>query len=73
MGSDGSYASLPAQALSRSRRIQARPAAKLHPDHVLWGTVLTMLDWKWSPQQIAGVLKRINSLLGLVNQGLRVL
>ena len=56
---DGAYASLPAQALSRSRRIQARPAAKLHHDHVLWGTVLTMLDWKWSPQQIAGVLKRI--------------
>ena len=41
---DGAYASLPAQALSRSRRIQARPAAKLHHDHVLWGTVLTMLD-----------------------------
>ncbi|MEI6029497.1 MAG: IS30 family transposase, partial [Betaproteobacteria bacterium] len=59
VGSDGSYASLPAQALSRSRRIQARPAAKLHQDHVLWGTVLTMLDWKWSPQQIAGVLKRV--------------
>lgn len=59
VGSDGSYASLPAQALSRSRRIQARPAAKLHHDHVLWGTVLTMLDWKWSPQQIAGVLKRV--------------
>jgi IS30 family transposase len=56
LGSDGTYASLPAQALSRSRRIQARPAAKLHHDHVLWSTVLTMLDWKWSPQQIASVL-----------------
>jgi IS30 family transposase len=43
-GSDGAYASLPAQALSQSRQIQARPAAKLHHDHVLWGTVLTMLD-----------------------------
>ena len=59
VGSDGSYASLPAQALSRSRRIQARPAAKLDHDHVLWGTVLTTLDWKWSPQQIAGALKRV--------------
>jgi IS30 family transposase len=59
VGSDGTYASLPAHALSRLRRIQARPAAKLHHDHVLWGTVLTMLDWKWSPQQIFGVLKRV--------------
>ena len=59
VGSDGSYASLPAHTLSRARRIQARSAAKLHHDHVLWGTVLTMLDWKWSPQQIAGVLKRV--------------
>jgi IS30 family transposase len=59
VGSDGSYASLPAHALSRSRSIQARRAAKLHHDHVLWGTVLTMLGWKWSPQQIAGVLKRV--------------
>jgi IS30 family transposase len=59
VGSDGSYASLPAHTLSRARRIQARSAAKLNHDHVLWGTVLTMLDWKWSPQQIAGVLKRV--------------
>ena len=35
VGSDGSYASLAAQALSRSRRIQARPAAKLDHDHLL--------------------------------------
>lgn len=32
VGSDGSYSRLPAQALSRSRRIQARPAVKLHHD-----------------------------------------
>lgn len=53
------YASLPAQALSCARRITARPAPKLDSQHVLWGTVLTLLDWKWSPQQIAGILKRV--------------
>ena len=53
------YASLPAQAMSQARRVQARPAAKLDPQHVLWGTVLSLLDWKWSPQQIAGILKRV--------------
>ena len=59
VGTAGSYASLPAQALSRSRRKKARPAAKLDHDHVLWGTVLTMLDWKSSPQQIAGAVKHV--------------
>jgi IS30 family transposase len=53
------YASGPAQAMSRARRVHARPPAKLDPQHVLWGTVLTLLDWKWSPQQIAGILKRV--------------
>ena len=55
----GGYASAPAQTMSQARRVQARPAAKLDPQHVLWGTVLTLLDWKWSPQQIAGILKRV--------------
>jgi IS30 family transposase len=45
--------------MSRARRVHARPPAKLDPQHVLWGTVLTLLDWKWSPQQIAGILKRV--------------
>jgi IS30 family transposase len=35
VGSDGSCASLPAKALSRSRGIQARPAVKLDHDPVL--------------------------------------
>ena len=56
---EGVYASVPAHALSQTRRIQARAAPKLHPAHVLWGTVLTLLDWKWSPQQIAATLKRV--------------
>ena len=37
----------------------ARPAAKLDFDGVGWGVVRTMLDWKWSPQQIAATLKRV--------------
>jgi hypothetical protein len=24
-----------------------------------WGVVRTMLDWKWSPQQIPATLKRV--------------
>ncbi|MEN9780582.1 MAG: hypothetical protein RL014_1730 [Pseudomonadota bacterium] len=56
---EGVYASMPAQSLSQTRRVQARAVPKLHPDHVLWSTVLTLLEWKWSPQQIAGILKRV--------------
>jgi IS30 family transposase len=52
-------ASVPVQALSGTRRIQSRPAPKLHPDHVLSGTVNTLLYWKWSLHQIAGILERV--------------
>lgn len=45
-----SYASVPAQALSVARRIAGRPPAKLDPQGVTWRIVLTLLDWKWSPQ-----------------------
>jgi transposase, IS30 family len=45
------YASVPARTLSQARRVQAHPAAKLDPQHVLWGTVLSLLDWKWSPSR----------------------
>jgi IS30 family transposase len=55
------YASMPAQSLCQSRRIAARPLAKLNPDGLIWGLTLTMLSWKWSPQQIAGILKRVYS------------
>jgi IS30 family transposase len=54
-----SYASLPAQALSVARRIAGRPPAKLDPQGVTWRIVLTLLDWKWSPQQISGTLRRM--------------
>ena len=42
-----------------SRRVAARPAGKLDFDGVGWGAVRTLLDWKWSPQQIAATLKRV--------------
>jgi transposase, IS30 family len=58
-GGSGSYACLPAQALSVARRIAGRPAARLDPQGVTWRIVLTLLDWKWSPQQISGTLRRM--------------
>jgi len=48
-----------AQALSQSQRIQALPTTKLDSQHVLRGTAVSLLDWKWSPQQTAGILKRV--------------
>jgi IS30 family transposase len=27
---------------------------------VSWRVVLTLLEWKWSPQQISGTLKRMS-------------
>ena len=53
------YASATAQRLCDQRREAARGPAKLDPDSVTWGVVLTLLDWKYSPQQIAGTLKRV--------------
>src|SRR5271168_965222 len=49
--------SAPAQSLSTSRREAARPCPKLHPQSVSWRVVLTLLEWKWSPQQISGTLQ----------------
>lgn len=56
---DLDYASATAQGLSTQRREAARGPAKLDPDSVTWGVVLTLLDWKYSPQQIASTLKRV--------------
>lgn len=53
------YFSTPAQALRTSRREASRPAAKLDTRSVMWGVVVSLLDWKWSPQQIAATLKRV--------------
>ncbi len=35
------------------------PRGQARLDSLAWGLVLTLLDWKWSPQQIAGTLKRV--------------
>ena len=53
------YTSDSARALHAQRRSAARPAAKLDVHSVAWSVVLTLLDWKWSPQQIAATLKRV--------------
>jgi IS30 family transposase len=53
------YASHTAQVSSQARRQAARPAHKLDMHGVAWSVVLTLLDWRWSPQQIAGTLKRV--------------
>ena len=53
------YASHSAQVCSQGRRQAARPARKLDLLGVGWGVVLTLLNWKWSPQQIASTLKRL--------------
>src|SRR6478752_2805698 len=58
-GSPAGYASVSAEALCASRREAARPCPKLHPQSVSWRVVLTLLEWKWSPQQISGTLKRM--------------
>jgi IS30 family transposase len=46
-------------ALHAQRRSAAKPAAKLDVASVAWGVVMTLLSWKWSPQQIAATLKRV--------------
>ena len=53
------YTSDSARALHARRRRAAKPAAKLDVNSVAWSVVLTLLDWKWSPQQIAATLKRV--------------
>jgi len=51
------YTSDTARALHAQRRSAAKPTAKLDMGGVAWRVVLTLLDWKWSPQQIAATLK----------------
>ena len=53
------YTSNSARALHARRRSAAKPPAKLDVNSVAWRVVLTLLDWKWSPQQIAATLKRV--------------
>ena len=53
------YTSETAMARHATRRRAARPARKLDPRGVTWGVVMTMLNWKWSPQQIAATLRKV--------------
>ena len=53
------YASHTAQLSCQGRRVAARPARKLDMQGVAWSVVVTLLDWRWSPQEIAGTLKRV--------------
>src|ERR1700710_2383382 len=53
------YASVPAKTLSVARRSAGRRPNKLCLQGVCWRVVLTLLEWKWSPQQISGTLKRM--------------
>jgi len=57
---EAGYTSETAMALHAARRTAAKPAAKLDVASVAWGIVLTLLSWKWSPQQIAATLKRVH-------------
>lgn len=52
------YWSDKAQTTSELRRRAARQPAKLDPRGVLWPTVVTLLHWHWSPEQIAITLRR---------------
>src|SRR5271169_3773332 len=53
------YGSEAAQAACQARRKDGRPEGKGQIQGVLWDVVLTMLNWRWSPQQIAGTLHRM--------------
>jgi len=53
------YTSARAQASRDRRRVTARPPARLDPHGILWRVVCSLLDWKWSPQQISCTLKRM--------------
>ncbi|TDN59168.1 IS30 family transposase [Paraburkholderia sp. BL10I2N1] len=53
------YASVVAQTISSNRRAAARTPGKLNPQGALWRIVLSLLSWKWSPQQISGTLTRM--------------
>jgi IS30 family transposase len=55
---DAAYGSHRAEQACHARRRRARPLAKLSSQGLAWNLVMTLLNWKWSPQQIAATLKR---------------
>ena len=56
---DAGYESATAQASHAVRRRAARRWRKLDVRGVGWSVVLTLLEWKWSPQERAATLKRV--------------
>lgn len=56
---EGGYSGNAAQAAHAARRSAARPPRKLDVRSVAWSVVLTLLNWRWSPQQIAATLARV--------------
>jgi len=54
----GGYSAIKAAARARRVRRQAQRPCKLHPAGQLWTKVRALLEQCWSPQQIAGTLKR---------------
>ena len=59
---DTGYVSDRAQTFHAARRAAARPARKLDVRSINWSVVLSMLDWKWSPQQIAEVIEAADAM-----------
>lgn len=56
---DGTYESQAAQLRHALRRGASWDWRKLDPRGALWGAVVTMLSWKWSPRQIAATPRRV--------------
>src|SRR6187551_3525580 len=56
---DGNYAAGPAQAAAAARRDRSGRRAKLAPDSPLFAEVAKLLRLQWSPEQIAGLRKRL--------------
>jgi IS30 family transposase len=56
---EGVYRAETAHAAQACRRRAARPARRLDVRSPNWSIVLTMLQWRWSPQQIAATLQRV--------------
>lgn len=54
----GGYDATRAGQRARRLRRQARCQRKLHPDGALWRQVRALLEQRWSPEQIAGTLRR---------------
>lgn len=55
----GRYDSQQTSVAAARRRREARPWGKLDARSVNWSVVITLLSWKWSPQQIAATLQRV--------------